>query len=89
MATIGSKPDTQQQRAEVRAEILRLLEAEPLVGVTTAAQLVGIKAPNFWRDAAPHLTPVTVQGSATVYFRSEVAEFAKERKRRRAKGNGR
>lgn len=68
------------------AELAGLLASEPLIGVTASARRLGIKAPNFKRDAVPHLTPVPVEGSADVYFRSEVdalaARFAQARAKR-------
>jgi hypothetical protein len=69
--------------------IAKRLEAEPLVGVTAAARLLGIKPPNFKRDAAPKLTRVPVEGSADVYFRSEVEALREEREAARAaRSNG-
>jgi hypothetical protein len=65
------------------ATLARNLEGEPLIGVTAASKLLGIPAPNFKRDAAPHLTAVPVEGSANVYFRSEVQALADERALRR------
>lgn len=59
------------------------LEHEPLVGVTAAAKILGIPPSNFRRDAAAHLTAVPVEGSASVYFRSEVQLLARERGTRR------
>jgi hypothetical protein len=71
------------------AKIAHELEREPLVGVTAAAKLLGIKPPNFKRDAAPRLTRVPVEGSADVYFRSEVERLATERAQTRAaRANG-
>lgn len=71
------------------AELAVALEAQPLVGVTAAAKRLGIKPPNFRRDAAPHLTEVPVEGSASVYFRNEVDDLAAERQRARsARANG-
>lgn len=63
------------------------LKREPLIGVTAAANVLGIKPPNFRRDAAPHLTEVPVEGSASVYFRSEVRELARRRKSARRNGS--
>lgn len=66
------------------------IKREPLVGVTAASKILGIPTPNFKRDAAPHLIALPVEGSAAVYFRSEVRELARElRRRRRARSNGR
>lgn len=56
-----------------------LAEREPLIGMTAAAKLLGIKPSNFRRDAEPHLTGIPVQGSAKVYFRNEVEAFARQR----------
>lgn len=67
------------------------LKREPLVGVTKASQLLGIKASNFRRDAMPHLVSVPVEGSADVYFRSEVQQLAQDRavaKAARRNGDG-
>lgn len=72
-----------------RAELADALGREPLIGVTAGAKLLGIKTPNFKRDAAPHLLAVPVEGSAAVYFRSEVLELAQLWARRRAaRANG-
>lgn len=65
-------------------EIADALGREPLVGTTVAARILGIKAPNFKRDAAPHLTAVQVEGSAAVYFRSQVEGLAREWGERKA-----
>lgn len=68
------------------AELVAEIKRQPLIGVTAGAELLGIKTPNFRRDATPHLTEVPVEGSASVYFRSEVEQLAKDRAQRR---NGR
>lgn len=75
-------------RLRTPSEIVLYLEDEPLIGVTAAAGVLGIKAPNFRRDAAPHLTEVPVEGSASVYFRSQVQALAEERARKRAAADG-
>jgi hypothetical protein len=62
--------------------IAEALTAEPLVGTTKASEILGIKPPNFRRDAAPHLTTVTIEGSAAAYFRSQVEALAQDRARR-------
>lgn len=57
---------------------------EPLVGVTAASRRLAIPPSNFRRDAAPHLNAIPVEGSAAVYFRSEVEELASRRRQARA-----
>lgn len=71
-----------------REDLARALRREPLIGVTAAAKLLGIKAPNFRRDAGERLTALPVEGTASVYFRNEVVALARERARHRAKQNG-
>lgn len=72
-----------------RADIAAALSEEPLVGVTAAARRLGMKPPNFNRDAKPRLIEIAVEGSASVYFRSEVDELAQERAAARAaRSNG-
>lgn len=63
------------------SEIVDVLRDEPLVGSTAACRILGIKTSNFGRDARPHLTPITVEGSAPVYFRSDVERLAADRER--------
>lgn len=74
------------------AALVDAIKREPLIGVTAAARMLGIKPPNFNRDAAPHLLAVPVEGSASVYFRSEVRQLAREwarkREKRSSNGNG-
>jgi hypothetical protein len=53
--------------------------AEVLIGTKTAADILGIKTPNFRRDASPHLHTIEVGGSAPVYFRAEVLDLAAKR----------
>ena len=73
--------------------IAEALGDEPLVGTTVGARILGIKPQNFKRDAAPYLTAIPVEGSAAVYFRSEVEQLAVDRSdpvamaRRRANGH--
>lgn len=81
MSTTIDKPQSLGSLADA-------LRSEPLIGVTAAAKLLGIKPPNFKRDAAPHLTLVPVEGSAAVYFRSEVEQLARERADRHSRANG-
>lgn len=73
-------------RKQSPAALAEALEREPLICVTAASRLLGIKAPNFRRDAQPHLIGVPVEGGANVYFRSQVEELARQRQRRN--GNG-
>lgn len=72
---MGNENRTELSPAEIAGE----LEREPLIGVTAASKLLGIPSTNFKRDARPHLTPVPVEGTAMVFFRSEVVELAKRR----------
>lgn len=73
------------------SELAAILRDEPLIGTTQGAKVLGIKPPNFRRDAVPHLTSVPVEGSADVYFKGEVEEFRDRRdqaKAARAASNG-
>lgn len=73
------------------SEIAVAIAAEPLISVKAASELLGIPNSNFKRDAAPHLTELPMEGSATkAYFRSEVEELARKRAEARAAraGNG-
>lgn len=76
--------------AEV-AEAVR--SAGGLIGVTAAARLLGIRAPNFRRDMGlvegmePKITELEVEGSASVYLRGEVQALAKRRRNARSNGH--
>lgn len=65
-------------------ELAERLLSDPLIGTTAAAKRLGIKAPNFRRDAVPHLTSIPVEGSADVYFKTEVERLAAEWEAKRA-----
>lgn len=73
-------PDREQLSS---SELAAQLAHEPLMGVSAAARLLGMKAPNFNRDVKPLLPAVPVEGSANVYFRSDVERFAAELRERR------
>lgn len=57
-----------------------MLKDQPLVGLTAAAKILGIAAPNVSRLRKQGRMPegVEVEGSAMVYLKSEVAGLAKE-----------
>lgn len=60
---------------EIVALIAGLIGLRPLVGVKRASQVLGVAAPNFGRHK-PKLTEIEVEGSASVYVKSEVEDLA-------------
>jgi hypothetical protein len=67
-------------RAKVTPEdVAAAVKAQPLVGVSRAAKILGIVPPNF-RRYRDRLTEIPVEGSASVFIRSEVEALAKELK---------
>lgn len=89
MSSVATSPESTPLSLRELAEQLAL---EPLIGVSAAAKLLGMPPSNFTRDAKPRLIPIPVEGSATVYFRSEVSSLARElqerRRARKAKADG-
>jgi hypothetical protein len=69
------------RRAKATPVVVRAaLADQPLVGLTAAAKILGIQAPNVSRLRSQGRMPdgVQVQGSAMVYFESEIQTLAKE-----------
>jgi hypothetical protein len=68
-------------------ELADAVKKQPLVGVNRAAKILGIAPPNFgrYRD---RLTAIPVEGSATVFVKSEVEALGKALTAERAIGAG-
>lgn len=58
-------------------ELAAAIAAQPLVGVKRASSIIGVAAPNFGRHRA-RLTEIPVEGSSSVFVKSEVEALAGE-----------
>lgn len=66
-------------------EVRVLIRKHKLVGLTAAAKILGVAAPNVSRLRAQGRMPdgIPVEGSADVYLREEVVKLARALKRER------
>jgi hypothetical protein len=57
------------------ADVLVVVKAQPLVGVKAGSEILGLAPPNF-RRYRERLAEIEVEGSASVFVRSQVEELA-------------
>lgn len=84
-ASTSPKKPTARKRAPRRkpatpTELRLCVRDQPLIGLTAAAKLMGVAAPNVSRLRSQGRMPegIEVEGSAMVYVRSEVEALAGE-----------
>lgn len=82
---MSASPAKPRKRAPRRkkatpADLRQAVKDQPLVGLTAAARILGIKPPNISRLRRQGRMPegIQVEGSAMVYPRTEIAKLAKE-----------
>lgn len=82
MSVAPAKPRKRAPRRKkaTAADLRQAVKDQPLVGLTAAARVLGIKPPNISRLRKQGRMPegIKVEGSAMVYPRSEVESLAKE-----------